>query len=171
MKNSTTPILWISGIVITGGITAFLLFRKSDKKLPLISKPTDEVIKEPKEVTANVVTEPNWEDPFDMRYASRVKKWLAPAAVKEISPIKAAELAGRIHKAKAGFWGNDDEAVIEHIFSSELQDRVGVSNLSAAFWKKYKTDMWQHLRSFLSAREMKKYVSAPVNKLPAYQMS
>ena len=109
---------------------------------------------------------PNWDNAFDMNYTNDVKQWLSPKTILVLDQQSAKQFAKKIKEAKGFF--DDDEAAIRDIFSKRLKDKTNVSSISRAFWELYKKDMWQHLASFLSPSEMKKYVNQYVKSLPNY---
>lgn len=123
----------------------------------------------PQSVTqkATVKEEPNWNKPFNYGYIDDVKAWVAPRGIKEIPRVKAIALAKRLKDAKGTF--NDDEKAVENVFSKQLRNKTEVSSISRAFYDVYKKDLWQHLNSFLSVKEMQALVTNPVRKLPNYQ--
>ncbi|MEL6717554.1 MAG: hypothetical protein AAFO82_00060 [Bacteroidota bacterium] len=125
--------------------------------------------KTPSSSSSRVVTEPNWNDPFDMNYAKEVASWLAPKRVLFLDKNKALNFAKSIKNAKGAWYENDDEQIIEQIFSKELKDKIQVANLSQAFWELYQQDLWEFLKSFLSSGELNRYVSQNVQKLAAYR--
>ena len=117
------------------------------------------------------ITEPNWNDPFDMNYSEDVKKWQAPRKVNELDPLAAKQYAKELKEAYGGAWYlNDDEKAVESVFAKKLQDKVEVSNVSKAFWNLYQKDLWEYLAHFLSKRELEKYLQKPVRELPGYRM-
>lgn len=114
---------------------------------------------------------PNWINPYDMAYLEEVKAWLNPQQIYELNPRDAEKLATQLHKAYGGAWyANDDEEAVKVVFSQMLKDKVQVSGLSKAFWKKYQKDMWEYLAGFLSSTEMEEYVHKPVKELPNYRV-
>ena len=118
------------------------------------------------------ISEPNWNNPFDMNYENDVKKWVSPKGVLVLNEAEAVAMAQALHKAKgSGWWSNDDEDAVKKIFQKRLRDKVQVANLSRAFWFKYKKDMWEYLNSFLSNSEMESYVQKPVRNLPKYRLA
>ncbi|MEN0050042.1 MAG: hypothetical protein AAF806_23465 [Bacteroidota bacterium] len=119
--------------------------------------------------SSRVVTEPNWNDPFDMNYAKEVASWLAPKRVLFLDKSKALNFAKSIKNAKGAWYENDDEQIIEQIFSKELKDKIQVANLSQAFWELYQQDLWEFLKSFLSSRELDRYISQNVQKMATYR--
>ena len=83
---------------------------------------------------------------------------------------KALQLAEKIKQAKGRWFEDDNEDAIEQVFSKILEDKVQVALLSKFFYRRYKLDLWEFLRSFLSAAEMDRYVHTPVRSLPNYRL-
>jgi len=82
--------------------------------------------------------------------------------------MTALRYAKKIKEAKGSF--NDDEKVIQEIFGKLLKDKVQISQLSKAFWKRYKKDLWKYLTSFLSNSELTQYIRKPIRNLPNYRI-
>ena len=119
----------------------------------------------------STLTEPNWNDPFDMRYEDDVKKWVSPKGVLVLDSRSAKEMAKTLYQAKGeNWWNDDDEMAVGEVFR-QLKDKVQVANLSKAFWDNEERDMWNYLNGFLSSSEMERYVNAPIRKLPDYRLA
>ena len=114
-----------------------------------------------------VITEPDWNRPFDMRYKKDVEAYIG-RPVKGLDNRSARGFAKALKAAKGRF--NDDEAVVAHIFGKALKDKVQVAELSGMFYTLYKQDLWQHLTSFLSSSELTRYVRKPLKQLPKYRV-
>ncbi|QKX07590.1 hypothetical protein HN014_10745 [Aquimarina sp. TRL1] len=146
-----------------GGYLVYINNKKNHTKGML--SPT---IPEDKEQSSQrVIEEPNWKNPYDMNYLKDVKKWLGKRKIRKLPHNKAREYA-RILKRAKGRWRDDTQAVTS-VFT-QIKDKTQVASISKAFWVDYKKDMWQYLRSFLSAKEMEKYVHRPVRKLDNYSL-
>ena len=117
--------------------------------------------------TATIKEEPNWNKPFNYGYIDDVKAWVAPKRIKQLPKVNAIALAKKLKQAKGTF--DDDEKAVGNVFGKLLRDKTGVCSVSRAFYDVYKTDLWQHLDSFLSDKEMQTLVTNPVRKLPNYQ--
>ncbi len=185
MKITTTHWLIIGGVTLAGGGAAayFFWYRKRDKSdkygnALLSGKGRDRNIsggmsggvRTTTSGKGRAVSEPNWDSPFDMNYATDVKNYLSPKKVRELPDIQAQQFAKEIFKAKGqGMFSNDNEAAVKAVFAKKLQDKVQVANLSRAFWNLYKKDMWGYLKGFLSSSELESHVSKPVRKLPNYR--
>lgn len=169
MKKQEWIILSSLVLVVTTG--AFLIWRKP--KIKRKNKPSSPSNNSPSTPSSNtsIVTEPNWEAPFDMNYAQDVAQWLAPQRIRKLSPDKALALAKKIKAAKGSWYSDDDEKAVYNVFAKQLKDKVQVANLSQAFWHLYKTDLWEYLNGFLSKKEMEKNVHEPIRKLAAYALS
>jgi hypothetical protein len=115
---------------------------------------------------ARLKQEPNWNKPFDMNYSTEVAQWVTPRSIALLDHNKAKTLAQVLKSAKGLF--NDDEQAVKTVFSKQLRDKAQVSQVSKAFYQMNKKDLWQHLNSFLSAKELQMYVTAPVQRLPNY---
>ncbi|MGB3467074.1 MAG: hypothetical protein WBA74_17465 [Cyclobacteriaceae bacterium] len=167
-----TKIAIISGTVISL-ITATILITRFKKTGPQVVKRTNGqqdnvIVAHSADGLATEVNEPNWQDPFDMNYSRHVNEWVNPKAI-ELNTYTADAYAKRIFKAKGKYWYHDDnEKVIEVIFGKELKDKVQVSNVSRAFYARYRTDLFNYLKGFLSSSELKKLVTAPVARLKNY---
>ena len=72
-------------------------------------------------------------------------------------------------ETRLGFEVDYDRIIFSSAFRS-LQDKTQVASLSRVFYQKYKKDMYQYLKSFLSTGEMKKLVKDPVRRLPNYRI-
>ncbi len=167
----TKNIRWaMAGLGVAGlGIGAYILFKrpkKTSKNGFDFSMPQKRGKKVFNNTPGVAVEEPNWKNPYDMNYIRDVKKWLRGKQIKILSVDIAASYVKSLKNAKGRF--NDDEAAVQRVFK-RLRDKTQVASLSKAFWKNYKTDMWQYLNSFLSKKEMETYVHKPVRKLPNYR--
>jgi len=174
------PIIGIAATLGLGTLTYFLFFRKKGKadkhgnrkihatgKDATISGGLSGGIQTSKQ-KANTLSEPDWNNPFDMNYEQDVKAWIHPKRVYTLKKEYASQLASQLKKAKGG-WLDDNEEAVYDVFAKKIKSKVHVANLSKAFWNDHKKDMWEHLKSFLSNSEMEKYVHAPVRKLPNYK--
>ncbi|MDN5201243.1 hypothetical protein QQ008_07715 [Fulvivirgaceae bacterium BMA10] len=178
----------ISGSAVALGATATVYFliikKKSRAGLPKSDKYGNRILKKKntggisggvETATGNkgtTISEPNWNNPFDMNYENDVKKWVSPKGVLVLNNTEAGKMAQILYKAKgSGWWSNDDEEAVKKIFLKRLRDKVQVANLSRAFWFRYKKDMWEYLNSFLSNSEMEGYVHKPVRNLPKYRLA
>lgn len=124
-----------------------------------------------KEGQATTVTEPNWDNPYDMNYENDVKSWVKPKKIYVLKKSYADKYAKELKEAYGGAWYNDDnEDAVKAVFSKKLKDKVHVANVSRAFWNNYKKDMWEYLANFLSSSEMEEYVHKPVRRLPNYRI-
>ncbi len=177
MKISKTTwwIIAVAGAIgLTGG--GYLIYRS---KRPKTDKYGRQKHQDKGTITGGVqtsrgsgqaLTEPNWSNPYDMNYQNDVQAWVTPKKLRLLTRSQAETYAKQLKAAKGGAWyKNDDEKAVEGVFAKKLRDKVAVASLSRAFWKLYKKDMWQHLSSFLSHKEMERYVHAPVRKLPNYR--
>ncbi|MEO9870351.1 MAG: hypothetical protein ABJQ69_03550 [Ekhidna sp.] len=187
MKFLTTHWLIIGGVTLAGGGAAayFFWYRKrnqSDKYGNQIlggksqgrntSGGLSGGIRITSATKGRAVSEPNWDNSFDMNFATEVKNYLAPKRVYELPDAKAKQFAQQIYKAKGkGIFSNDNEEAVKAVFEKRLQDKVQVANLSRAFWHLYKKDMWVYLKGFLSSSELSNYVKKPVRKLPNYRLA
>jgi len=115
---------------------------------------------------SGIATEPDWNQPFDQNYKQEVETYLKKQ-VKVLDEMTALRYAKKIKEAKGRF--NDDEKVIEEIFGKLLLDKIQISQLSKAFWKRYKKDLWKYLTSFLSHSELTQYIRKPIRNLPNYR--
>ncbi|MFC4633501.1 hypothetical protein ACFO3O_06260 [Dokdonia ponticola] len=174
MKLSKTTWWMIGGSVLAvSGIGLYLLLSKKKKiaQKGSISMGNSVFPKQdtPASVTqtATVKEEPNWGKPFNYGYIDDVKAWVAPKTLKELPRVKAIALAKKLKEAKGTF--NDDEKAVGNVFGKLLRDKTQVCSVSRAFYDVYKKDLWQHLDSFLSVKEMQTLVTNPVRKLPNYQ--
>lgn len=164
----------------TGALIYFLFFKEKNHFNPTIG-PTNRIKtkKEDKSVSAgtgtgtgSTLTEPNWNNPFDMNYEQDVVRWVKPKRIQLLHPPEASQLAKTLYQAKGmSWWANDDEQAVKTIFQKRLMDKVQVATLSRAFWVKYKKDMWEYLNGFLSKSEMDNYVHQPVRRLPNYRFA
>lgn len=162
----------IAGIGIMGiGAGVYFFWLRPKKKaaalpLDLSVDPLDS-----KEIVKNTlgipVAVPNWKNPYDMNYIKEVKNWLGGKRIRELSPKAAASYAKTLKNAKSRW--DDDEIAVQQVFQ-RIQDKTQVASISKAFFAAYKTDMWQYLKSFLSAEELEDYVHIPVRKLPKYRL-
>ena len=186
MKNIDQKWWWIiGGVALTGmGVGAFLIWKKKreglasdqnlEARISYESNLSEPPIKQNTEGKNNavIVKEPNWGNPFDMHYANDVKKWISPQRVRFLDRAIAQQYATILKKAKGGAWyKNDNEKAVYEVFAKKLKDKVQVANLSQVFWEKYNLDMWEYLASFLSKKELEKYVHRPVRILPKYRIS
>ena len=161
-------------VLAVSGIGLYLLLSKKKKKNSQSEIATTADGMFPKQNTPQSVTqkatvkeEPNWNKPFNYGYIDVVKAWVAPRTIKELPRAKAVELAKVLKDAKGTF--NDDEKAVGNVFSKQLSDKTQVCSVSRAFYDTYKKDLWQHLDSFLSVKEMQTLVTSPIRKLPNYQ--
>ena len=121
-------------------------------------------------VLSNTLTEPNWENPYDMGYEKDVKAWVHPYKIYELGKKQGGSYAKELKAAYGGAWYlNDNEGAVQAVFE-KIIDKVQVSNLSKAFWNCYQKDLWQYLSNFLTPNEMETYVQSPVKKLPNYRI-
>ncbi|WP_010182436.1 hypothetical protein [Aquimarina agarilytica] len=163
-----SSITWwiVGGIMIPllgiGGYAFYERFRKNRRTSKPVTKKASLIPME----TARTREVPNWLNAFDMKYLNDVQKWVAPKQIQVLAPDKARRLAKKIKNSKGVF--NDDEKTIAQIFGKQLSDKTQVASLSKAFWDLYKKDLWEHLNSFLSQKELHQYVTRPVNKLSNY---
>ncbi len=174
MKLSKTTWWMIGGSVLAvSGIGLYLILSKKKKVISQGSIASANGIfprdNTPQSVTqkATVKEEPNWNKPFNYGYIDDVKAWVAPRTIKQLPRVKAIALAKRLKQAKGTF--NDDEKAVGNVFGKILRDKSQVCSVSRAFYDVYKTDLWQHLDSFLNVKEMQTLVTNPVRKLPNYQ--
>ena len=125
-----------------------------------------------KEGQGTTVTEPNWDNPFDMNYEKDVKTWVKPKKIFVLKQSYAEQYAKELKDAYGGGWySDDDEDAVKAVFSKKLKDKVHVANVSRAFWNKYQKDMWEYLANFLSSSEMEENVHKPVRTLPNYRIA
>lgn len=187
MKFSTTHWLIIGGVTLAGGgAAAYFFWYRKRKKSDKYGNPILNRSGRDKNISGGIsggvrttigtkgkaVSEPNWESPFDMNFATHVKNYLSPKRVRELPDSQAQQFAKEIYKAKGqGLFSNDDEAAVKAVFARKLQDKVQVANLSRAFWNLYKKDMWVYLKGFLSSSELESHVNKPVRKLPKYRLA
>lgn len=122
-----------------------------------------------KGVHSTAVTEPNWDNPFDINYYKDVKKWVAPKALILLRSAAAKQYAKQLYDAKSIV--QDDVDAVYNVFSKKVSDKVQVSNVSEAFWNVYRKDLMEYLTSFLSDSEMEKYVQSPVRNLVNYRVN
>lgn len=181
--NSTPKWMLPLGVALCTGGLAYLLWikgkqqrNKLDQRPSSLAQLPSNQSPAPRQITgstptappsAQIVKEPNWRSPFDMRYEIDVAQWLTPKRAKTISKEKALRLAEQIKSSK-GIW-NDDEKAVQQAFKS-LADKVEVAGLSRVFYERYKLDLWEFLRSFLSQREMERYVHKHVRGLSDYRV-
>lgn len=169
MKKQEWIILSSLALIATTG--AYLIWWKPKRKGKTnSSNPSNNSPSTPSSNTT-IVTEPNWEAPFDMNYAKDVAQWVAPKTIRELSPDIALALVKKLKTAKGSWYSNDNEQAVYDVFAKQLKDKVQVANLSQAFWHLYKTDLWEYLNSFLSKKEMEKNVHEPIRKLGAYRLT
>lgn len=187
--NITKTGWWIiGGIGVTGlGVGGYFLWKKkkhpgADKygNLKLKGKGKDANIsggmeggvETTKEGQGTTVTEPNWDNPFDMNYEKDVKTWVKPKKIFVLKQSYAEQYAKELKDAYGGGWySDDDEDAVKAVFSKKLKDKVHVANVSRAFWNKYQKDMWEYLANFLSSSEMEENVHKPVRTLPNYRIA
>ncbi len=118
------------------------------------------------------ITEPNWDNPFDVNYHTDVMKWVAPRKIYLLKSANAKQYAKELHDAWGGSWYiNDDESAVKAVFSKKVSDKVHVSCVAKAFWETYKQDLYEYLANFLSEKEMQENVRKPVQALPNYRIS
>ncbi len=118
---------------------------------------------------ANTLQVPNWSACFDMNYTKEVQQWLSPKSILILDIQTAKEYAKIIKNAKGTF--NDNEGAVRVIFSKRIRDKTQVSEMSKAFWRLYKIDMWQYLKSFLSQRELAENVTQFIRQIPNYTLA
>lgn len=159
----------IGSLVLVFTTTAYLWWRKPKRNKT--AKSSVPKLTPGQTSDTKIVTEPNWELPFDMNYAKDVAQWLAPKEVKTLNWDKALHLVTKLKTAKGRWYTNDNEAAVYDVFAKQLQDKVEVANLAKVFWQRYKLDMWEYLNSFLSKREMESNVHEPVRKLAPYTIT
>ncbi|MFY0689148.1 MAG: hypothetical protein JXQ90_18405 [Cyclobacteriaceae bacterium] len=177
-QKNTQIAWWVGGTFLTlatGATIYFLVIKKNEKKYRYRSTPGKQDYTDSNSRSSGkgtVITEPAWNRPFDMNYAADVRNWLKKE-IKTLPLTDAKRMANTLFKAKGNGWlSDDDEGAVKKIFMKQLQDKVQVSNLSAAFWNNHnQRDMWEHLRSFLSDWELENYVSKPVAKLDNYRLA
>jgi hypothetical protein len=114
------------------------------------------------------IIEPNWENPFDSSYGDDVKKWVAPKNLIILKEQFAKQYATELYNAKGIL--DDNEQAVKGVFTKKVKDKVHVSNVSSAFWKLYKKDLYDYLSSFLNESEMEEFVHGPVRNLPNYRL-
>ncbi len=170
--TKTTDWLIVGVLVVTGTVVLWKFYKnRKDPSGDLLSEGESDSAgdSEANRPTATTITEPNWSNPFDLNFMAQVKKWVAPVGISKLKDDYADGLAQQIYKAK-GKWiiSNDDEQAVENVFARSLKDKVHVSNLANAFYKRYQRPLKPFLESFLSEREMKKYVLQPIMKLDKY---
>ncbi len=124
-----------------------------------------------RDTLGGAITEPDWNNPFDMHYEEEVKQWVSPKGIVVLNQEEARAMAKALYEARGAWWQDDDEATVNAIFGKRLRDKVQVANLSRAFWQQYKTDLWEYLHGFLSDGELERYVQGPVRNLPDYQLA
>ena len=183
MKEQDAPnYLLLTGITICTATTAYLLWKKQKEQTENQSQDSAKSVShtvnpsrgqqgpQQEQAPTSEVKQPNWRSPFDMRYADDVLRWVAPRKLKMLDQQKALQLAEKIKQAKGRWFEDDNEDAIEQVFSKILEDKVQVALLSKFFYQRYKLDLWEYLRSFLSAAEMDRYVHTPVRSLPNYRL-
>lgn len=167
----TKTVRWsIAGVGVASiGLGVYFLFFSSKRKSEHDFTPKDRTtpITIYPQGKATPVVEPNWEKPFDSKYSIEVKQWLSGIPIKELPVSVANVLAKEVKNAKGRF--NDKEEVIAAIFGKKLLDKTQVSTLSRVFWDRYKMDMWQYLKGFLSTQELYNLVTLAVKRLPNYR--
>jgi len=104
-----------------------------------------------------------------MNYTKEVQQWLSPKSILILDIQTAKEYAKIIKNAKGTF--NDNEGAVRVIFSKRIRDKTQVSEISKAFWRLYKIDMWQYLKSFLSQRELAENVTQFIRQIPNYTLA
>ncbi|MDW3191910.1 MAG: hypothetical protein R8G66_06085 [Cytophagales bacterium] len=189
--NGSTPqkdntLWWVIGgasaALGTGALIYFLFF--TEKNHSYRAKGPTNRIKTKKEnksgstgtgtgtAIGSTLSEPNWNNPFDMNYEQDVVRWVKPKRIQLLHPSEASQLAQTLYEAKgSSWWANDDEQAVKTIFQKRLKDKVQVATLSRAFWVKYKKDLWEYLNGFLSKSELNNYVHQPVKRLPNYRFA
>jgi nucleoside phosphorylase len=183
--NMKVKWILISGIGLLGAGAAIYFFyvrgktRESDKygNLKLKATGQDKAIsagvaggvQTSKGEQSTAVVEPNFNNPFDLNYANDVKKWVAPKTLIVLKDQFAKQYAKELYDAKG--WFKDNVEAVQNVFEKKAKDKVHVSNVSAAFWKDQKKDLFDYLSSFLSEEEMEKYVHKPVRNLPNYRLA
>ena len=175
-KKIKMMLLILGGTAVAGGTVYWLFFRKekSDQYGNTFFGKKKGALKGGVVLTETAekegVTQPNWNNPFDMNYKTIVERWVHPKQVRALAETQTVAFAKKVYGAKGGFWGDDKEEVIALIFGKQLQDKVQVAQLSAAFWALYQKDMWEFLRGFLSDKELENLVHKPVRLLPKYRL-
>jgi len=166
MKISKTYLI-IGGSILALSIGAIIYFKRKKTKITSsfdLGNSSGGVSTTP---IGNTITEPNWKQPFDQNYKQEVETYMKKQ-VKVLDAMTALRYAKKIKEAKGSF--NDDEKVIQEIFGKLLKDKVQISQLSKAFWKRYKKDLWKYLTSFLSNSELTQYIRKPIRNLPNYRI-
>ncbi|TPN85791.1 hypothetical protein [Aquimarina algicola] len=170
MMNKTTIGIVSGASIVILGIGIYFL-RKSKRGNPSLvdsdSKGTPIRLSNPQ--MGIPITEPNWNNPFDMNYLKDVKAFLQGKPILELPMQTAMQYASILHKAKGGFFEDDDEKAVESIFK-RLQDKTQVASLSKAFYTLFKKDLWRYLKSFLNDSEMETLVHKPVRRLERYRL-
>lgn len=161
---------WIIGGVSTALIISAGFYIRYKGKQKKLANATDTLKGQTASTTSNTKTEPNWNKPFDMNYLNDVMRWTTPERIRILDDATAKQYARVIKNAKGFF--NDNEKAIETIFSKKLQDKTQVASLSKAFYNldNQKQDLWQYMASFLSSKELQRYVHSHVRKLPNYTL-
>jgi len=166
MKKPKTYLI-IGGSIVIVSLGVFIYFKKKKTKITSSFDLSTGRVTHSSIPKGNSVVEPDWNQPFDQNYKQEVENYLKKL-VKSLDEMTALRYAKKIKEAKGRF--NDDEKVIEEIFGKLLLDKVQISQLSKAFWKRYKKDLWQYLISFLSHSELTEYIRKPIRNLPNYRI-
>ncbi len=186
-KITTTHYAIIGGVLLAGlGVTWYVLHSKKKKRLERqkdirslttlspknmeqnTSASTTTVPKITSHTKTKTVTIPDWEQPFTQAYVLEVQRWLQKP-IQLLDQKTASTWAKQLKEAKGIF--NDNEEIVQRIFSQQLQDKTQVSTLSTVFWKTYKLDLWNYLKDFLSSKELALLVTRPVAQLPKYRLA
>ena len=181
MKNTAQNYWLIIGgaVVVTfGSLTALYFYSRKDK----LSKPANRMDHkglgslssgisststiDPTSLNGAVITEPNWNKPFDMNYESDVAAWLK-RPVKPLDTGLSQQWVKALHGAKKDFFALDDVAAVESVFK-QIRTKVQLAQLSRAFFGQHKLDLWKYLTSFLSHSEMDRYVYRYTKSLENY---
>lgn len=166
MKMATHWYLAGGMVLIGGGIVAWYVTSHKEV-LPHPAASGNGTNSKPGSTT---ITEPNWNDPFNIKLESQAKKFLAPRKIMTLSPQVATMLAEKIYNARGQwFFSDDDEDAIGDVFSRILKDKIQVSIVAAAFRRRYAQDLEPFLSGFLSKSEMQQYVHNPIQQLPGYR--
>lgn len=182
VSKNTTWIIGGTAVAVGGGVALYLLIRnrrRSDQygNVKLKKKKAGGISGGVVTATGNrgtTLSEPNWNNAFDMNYEDHVKKWVAPKRIVLPNEGQAREWATTLHQAKSGgksWWDRHDEEAVQQVFGKRLRDKVQVARLSRVFWSAYQTDLWEYLNGFLSSSEMERYVQKPVRNLPNYRLA
>lgn len=82
----------------------------------------------------------------------------------KITVERASEAIKAIFDAKKGWYEDDDENAVKAALT-RCQTKADLSFVSEAFYRTYKKDLLEFLKSFLSKSEMETYVYSVTNKL------